>query len=75
MEFKAYHLAAKVIIFFFSNYYILVSYFFVKGIPLYVSLPHFLNCEKKLIDSVQSLHPNIKDHEYKLSIDPVRLIS
>ena len=40
--------------------------------PLYFSLPHFLNCDSKVTDSIKGLNPNEKEHDFKLNVDPVR---
>ncbi|XP_005526083.1 PREDICTED: platelet glycoprotein 4 [Pseudopodoces humilis] len=39
--------------------------------PVYISLPHFLHASKSILDNVEGLSPNEKEHETYLDIEPV----
>jgi len=40
------------------------------GLPLYASLPHFLNSDQKFLNDIIGLKPNESLHEYTVSLDP-----
>jgi len=42
-----------------------------KNLPMYTSLPHFLNADQKFIDGVDGLRPNLETHDWSLNIEPV----
>ena len=39
--------------------------------PLYASLPHFLNADSKFLNEIIGLKPNETLHEYIVSLDPI----
>ena len=43
-----------------------------NGIPLIVSLPHFLGADKRLTDDIEGLKPNATAHRPELHVEPVR---
>lgn len=44
------------------------------GIPIYASLPHFLDCDKSYLDGVQGLNPDTEKHQIIILFEPVRKI-
>lgn len=38
---------------------------------MFISLPHFLNADKKLVTKVSGLNPDKEKHDYILSIEPL----
>ena len=46
---------------------------FVKGIPIAISLPHFMNADLKSFEDIDGLKPNRSQHESSLVIHPVIL--
>jgi hypothetical protein len=42
-----------------------------KGVDRFISLPHFLNGDKKFITDIDGLEPNAENHDYLLSLEPV----
>lgn len=40
------------------------------GVPVYVSLPHFLRCDPRLLEGVEGLNPDPELHEMFLDIEP-----
>lgn len=44
---------------------------FALGLPIFVSMPHFLNANQSLIEAVEGLKPNKDNHDLSLSLDPV----
>lgn len=51
----------------------MMDLFNCTGVPVYVSLPHFLECDKFYQDSVKGLNPKRKDHIVKIIFEPVIL--
>ncbi len=39
---------------------------------MFGSWPHFLNADKKFVDSLTGLNPSKENHDYVLSIEPVK---
>ena len=48
--------------------------FFLLGVPLVVSLPHFLFANHSVINAVGGMQPRKEDHATFISIEPVRLL-
>lgn len=44
-----------------------------KGIPLIISLPHFMGADKRITDNIEGLKPNATAHRPELHVEPVRL--
>merc|ERR1719247_3425106 len=42
----------------------------VMSADVYISLPHFLNCEQKLVDAVTGLNPDPSVHDNYLAVEP-----
>lgn len=42
-----------------------------SGAPVVISNPHFLQADKQIIDAVIGIHPNIKEHQTILDVDPL----
>ncbi len=45
--------------------------FLIKGISVFVSQPHFLNAEKKLLIDVTGMSPNDLAHDSIIQFEPV----
>lgn len=43
-----------------------------NGTPVFISYPHFYLGDEKLVDSVGGMQPNKEDHEFSLTVEPVR---
>lgn len=43
------------------------------GAPMYVSLPHFLDCDPKITDAVKGLSPDVNEHEIAIDFEPVSI--
>ncbi|CAG4997164.1 unnamed protein product [Parnassius apollo] len=41
------------------------------GAPMYVSLPHFLDCDPKLLEGVKGLNPDVSEHEIAIDFEPI----
>ena len=41
------------------------------GLPMFVSMPHFLNADKDFLKNVSGLLPNEDKHNYNLQIEPL----
>lgn len=39
--------------------------------PMYVSLPHFLDCDPSLLKNVKGLNPNVDEHAMEIDFEPV----
>lgn len=42
------------------------------GIPVYISLPHFLYGSEVLLQGIEGLNPNVDEHSIFLDVEPVR---
>ena len=42
-----------------------------NGIPLIVTLPHFLGADKRITDEIEGLKPNATAHRPELHVEPV----
>ncbi|KPI90909.1 Sensory neuron membrane protein 1 [Papilio xuthus] len=41
------------------------------GAPMYVSLPHFLDCDPKIREAVKGLNPDVNEHEISIDFEPI----
>lgn len=41
------------------------------GAPVFISLPHFYKADPALLDAVDGLRPNGKDHSFFITLEPV----
>lgn len=46
-------------------------FLFQIGRPVYISLPHFLHASESILNDVEGLSPNEKEHETFLDVEPV----
>lgn len=44
-----------------------------NGVPLIVSLPHFLGADKRITDDIEGLEPDARRHRPELHVEPVRM--
>lgn len=42
-----------------------------KGIPLIISLPHFMGADKRITDNIEGLKPNATAHRPELHVEPI----
>lgn len=49
-----------------------LNYTMHKGVSSFLSQPHFLNADKKFVDSVTGLEPDRDKHNFIIHYDPVR---
>lgn len=49
--------------------------FFVSDAPLYISNPHFYQCDTEMLDAIDGLKPEKEKHGSYLKIQPVSIIN
>lgn len=54
---------------FFNSYVLLYL-----GFPIVLSYPHFYKADPSLMEAIDGVHPNQKQHETYFLINPVRLV-
>ena len=48
---------------------------YLKGISIFLSLPHFLNADHKFIQNVEGMRPEQEKHDHVMHFEPVSKFS
>ena len=46
-----------------------------EGVPIIISLPHFMNADKRITDRIDGLKPNEELHRPELHVEPVNIFA